>query len=135
MAAFINRLSASLCLVHLVLAAVPNPHELDSDLTILTHNDLYGNSSDRQTSVIVVSKCQSQAAASLSCAALGESLWSHERLQEELGFLKYLDYADQGEQVYWVASTAHTKCRAITPEGHTLELPCDTPLPALCQSW
>ena len=134
MAAFISRLSASLCLVHLVLAAVPNLRALDSDLTILTHNDLYGNSSDRQTSVIVVSKCQSQVAACSSCAALGESLWSHEHHQEELGFLEYLDYADQGEEAYWIASTAHTKCRAITPQGRTLELPCDTPLPALCQN-
>jgi carboxylesterase type B len=134
MAAFMNCLSASLCLVHLVLAAVPNPHALDSDLTILTHNDLYGNSSDRQTSVIVVSKCQSQVAATSSCAALGESLWSHEHHQEELGFLEYLDYADQGEEAYWIASTAHTKCRAITHQGRTLELPCDTLLPALCQN-
>ncbi|KAF2626476.1 cholinesterase [Macroventuria anomochaeta] len=136
MATLVARLSASLCLVSLVLASVPNPRTIDSDLTVLTHNDLYGNSSHRQASAIVVSKRQSHSAAASSCAALGESLWSNEQHLQELGFLEYLRYDSktQSQDHYWVAGTAHTKCSAITARGRTQQLPCDTPLPALCQN-
>lgn len=132
MAAFI---SASLCLVSLVLASHPSPPALDS-LTILTHNDLYGNSSHRQASTIIVSKPQSYSASLSSCAALGESLRSIQRFSQELGFLEYLGYGNQrhGQNLYWVASTAEAECKAITAQGRSQQLPCDTPLPALCNN-
>ena len=136
MTTFVARLSASLCLVPLVLASVPNPPTLDSDLTILTHNDLYGNNSHRQVSAIVVSKRQPHSASASSCEALGETLWPIEQTSQELGFLGYLEYANKkhGQDFYWVANTTHAKCSAITVQGRTQQLPCDTLLPALCNN-
>ncbi|KAH6612142.1 Alpha/Beta hydrolase protein [Boeremia exigua] len=136
MATFVARASALLCLVSLVLATGPNPRLLDSDLTILTHNDLYGNSTRRQVSVVLVSKRQSHSAAASSCAALTESLWSTKQQSHELGFLQYLGYGDErhSRDLYWVASTTHAKCNAVSAQGRTQQLPCDTPLPALCQN-
>lgn len=136
MATFLARLSASLCLVSCTLASVPDPRVLDSDLTILTHNDLYGNSSHRKASAIVISKRLPLSAAKSSCAALGESLWSYKTRSQEPGFLQYLDYGSErhGQDLYWVASTAHAECNAVSAQGRTQQLPCDTPLPALCQN-
>jgi carboxylesterase type B len=132
MAAFI---SASLCLVSLVSAYAPSTLAFDS-LTILTHNDLYGNSSQRQESTIVIDKPQSHAVAVTSCVALGESLWSLEQCSQESDFLGYLGYGGQrhGQNLYWVASTAGAKCNAVTPQGRSQQVPCDTPLPALCSN-
>jgi carboxylesterase type B len=134
MAAVFSRAFGWLCLVSLVVASVPNPRTLDSDLTILTNNDLYGNDSHRQASVIVVSKCQSYSVSASSCAALGETLWPVEQTSQELGFLRYLGYSNKtGSQgLYWVAGTTHTTCSAITIQGRIQRLPCNTPLPALC---
>ncbi|KAJ4985919.1 Para-nitrobenzyl esterase 4 [Stagonosporopsis vannaccii] len=136
MATFVARLSASLCLVSCALASVPDPRIFDSELTILTHNDLYGNSSHRQASAIVISQRQALPAAVSSCAALGESLWSHKALPQELDFLRYLEYGTErhGQDFYWVASTTHARCNAVSAQGRTQQLPCDTPLPALCQN-
>ncbi|KAF3043769.1 hypothetical protein E8E12_009965 [Didymella heteroderae] len=132
MAAFI---SASLCLVSLVSAYAPSTPALDS-LMILTHNDLYGNSSQRQESTIVVDKPQSHSAAVRSCAALGESLWSLEQCSQDLDFLGYLGYDSQRHEqnLYWVASTTGAECNAITPQGRSQQVPCETPLPALCSN-
>lgn len=130
------RLSACLYLVSSALALVPDPRVLDSDLTILTHNDLYGNSSHRQASTIAVSKRQSRSAAASSCAALGESLWLYNKQPEQLDILRYLGYDNErhGQDLYWVASTAYARCNAVSAQGRTQQLPCDTPLPALCQN-
>ena len=136
MATFIARLSASLCPVSLVLASIPNPRTLDSDLTILTHNDLYGNSSHRQASAIVISKRQSYSASVSSCAALGETLWSAEQNIQEPGFLQYLGVGSkaQDQTLYWIGSTANAECSAVTAQGYAKQLPCNTLLPALCHN-
>ncbi|KAF1926461.1 alpha/beta-hydrolase [Didymella exigua CBS 183.55] len=128
-------ISALLCFVSLVSASTSSSPTLDS-LTILTHNDLYGNSSQRQSSTIVVSKPQSYSASASSCAALGESLWSSEQCSQELDFLKYLGHDSQrhGHDLYWVASRTGAKCNAISPQGRSQQLPCDTPLPVLCSN-
>lgn len=136
MASFFVRFSASWCVVSLVAAFVASPHALDSDLTILTHNDLYGNSSHRRASAVVVSKRQSYSASASSCAALGETLWSTQQFSQELGFLHYLGYGSEthSQGLYWVAGSTHAKCSAITTQGHTQRLPCNTTLPALCNN-
>lgn len=136
MATLTARLLASLCLVSLVLASFPSPCTQDSDLTILTHNDLYGNSSHRQASAIVVSKPQSYSAAVSSCAALGEGLFPIEQESQELGFLQYPGYGSKtyNQHLYWVASTTNAKCNAISAHGRTQRLPCTALLPALCNN-
>lgn len=132
MAAFI---SASLCLVILVSAYGTSTLAFNS-LTILTHNDLYGSSSSRQKSTIVIDKLQSYSAAVTSCAALGESLWSLEQCSQDIDFLRYLEYDNQrhGQSLYWVANTAGTKCNAVSPQGRSQQVSCDTPLPVLCSN-
>ncbi len=133
---FVARFAASLSFVTLVSASVPVPYLLDSNISILTHNDLYGNSSSRQASALLVSKRQSQSAAASSCAALGENLWSTKQYPEELAFLQYLGYDAErhARNLYWVASTSHAKCNAISTQGRTQHVSCDTPLPALCRN-
>lgn len=128
-------ISASLCLGSFVSAYALSPPPLDS-LTILTHNDLYGNSSQRSESTIVIDKPQSYSVAATSCAALGESLWSLDRCSQSLDFLGYLEYDSQrlGQNLYWVASTVGTKCNAVSPKGRRQQVPCDTPLPVLCSN-
>ncbi|KAJ8104595.1 hypothetical protein OPT61_g10674 [Boeremia exigua] len=136
MAASVARFAASLFLVPLVLASAPIPSVQDSDLTILTHNDLYGSGSSRQASAILISKPQSQSAAASSCAALGESLWSTSKDSPDQGFLQYLGYDSEthDRNLYWAASTAPARCNAISAQGRTQQLPCNTLLPALCRN-
>lgn len=136
MATITARLSASIALISLVLASIPSPRTLDSDLAILTHNDLYGNSSPRQASAIVVSKRQSHSVSASSCAALGETLWSVEQAPHERGFLQYLGYSSKthNRDLYWVAGTTNATCSAITAQGRTQRLPCHILLPALCHN-
>ncbi|KAF2787988.1 alpha/beta-hydrolase [Melanomma pulvis-pyrius CBS 109.77] len=112
--------------------AVPSPSSIASELTILTHNDLYGNASPRQAAVIVLGARQSLAIAESNCAAVGETLWNPGNTSEELGFLRYLDYGKTIDElgVYWIGGKSG--CRAITTAGKIQTVSCDTHFPALC---
>ncbi|KAF2475679.1 alpha/beta-hydrolase [Lindgomyces ingoldianus] len=134
MASFIGLAVAALFfgLSKTVRAAVPSPQSIGSDLTILTHNDLYGNASSRQAAVIVLSTPQSQDKARSNCAAIGETLWALGNSTKDLGFLRYLDYdkTTNERSVHWIGGSSG--CRAITPEGEIQTISCGTQLPALC---
>ncbi|KAF2437823.1 cholinesterase [Karstenula rhodostoma CBS 690.94] len=125
------------CLVFLSLARdvvpVPSPQSIRSDLTILTHNDLYGNSSTRQAATIVLSARGSRSNAESGCKALQETLWDPAD-HTELDFLRYLEYENASDDIghYWIRSRSNTGCRAITTLGKIKAIPCDTKLPALC---
>ncbi|KAF2260759.1 cholinesterase [Lojkania enalia] len=107
------------------VVAVPSPQSIGSDLTILTHNDLYA-------AVIALSTPQSQAEAISRCAALGETLWDPGNTSRDLGFLRYLDYGKITDEigVYWI--DAGPGCQAITTKGNAQTVPCDSVIPALC---
>ncbi|KAJ4291794.1 hypothetical protein N0V90_009689 [Kalmusia sp. IMI 367209] len=128
---------ASGLVVFLLLAShvvsVPSPHAIGSDLSILTHNDLYGNASTRQAATIVLSARRSHSKAQAGCEALQETLWDLGNYTK-LDFLRYLDYENPTDEVgqYWVASGSNSSCRAITTFGELRTVPCDTRLPALC---
>ncbi|KAF2002360.1 alpha/beta-hydrolase [Amniculicola lignicola CBS 123094] len=124
--------AALLCRVCPVVA-VPSPQSIGSDLTILTHNDLYGNATSRPATVIALSARQTHEEAIFSCAALGENLWNPDGSLKELGFLRYLDHGKVTDDVgvYWVGSSSG--CRTIDTHGTVHEdLSCDTYYPVLC---
>lgn len=116
------------------VSAIVGPGSLGTDLSILTHNDLYGalrfhNSSRnffsvvdanfgvlatggqsfRSESLIVLNTWKSYANASSTCASLGESLWS----PSQADFLPYLSYEGKAG-LYWVAND---QCANISDTG------------------
>ncbi|EMD59954.1 hypothetical protein COCSADRAFT_203020 [Bipolaris sorokiniana ND90Pr] len=113
--------------------AAPNPKLLGSDLTILTHNDLYGTSSTRKTATIVLSARQSNDKAQTTCKQLHETLWEPE-IRTDFGFLKYLEHANAAEEsdLYWIGGRGQSGCRAITTNGTIHDHDCKAILPVLC---
>ncbi|OAG03950.1 alpha/beta-hydrolase [Paraphaeosphaeria sporulosa] len=113
--------------------SVPSPQSIRSDLTILTHNDLYGNSSTRQAATIVLSARGSKSNAETGCKALQETLWDPADLAEA-DFLRYLAYEKAHDDIdqYWIRSRSNTGCKAITTLGKIKTVPCNKQLPALC---
>ncbi|KAK0867587.1 hypothetical protein LTR87_014534 [Friedmanniomyces endolithicus] len=100
-----------------------------SDLTIVTHNDLYGNMSSRTDAAIVLSQPMTERQATAACAALGEELWSPTASNGE--FLDYLCY--EGENgPYWIAGRQGPQCKTFTADGTQSQQPCLDQLPALC---
>ncbi|KAF9734810.1 Para-nitrobenzyl esterase 4 [Paraphaeosphaeria minitans] len=110
--------------------SVPSPQSVRGDLTILTHNDLYGNSSTRQAATIVLSARRSKSNAETGCKALRETLWDPAD-HTEVDFLRYLAYEKASDDIgqYWIRDTG---CRAITTLGKIKTVPCNIELPALC---
>ncbi|KAK3115632.1 hypothetical protein LTR53_004839 [Teratosphaeriaceae sp. CCFEE 6253] len=100
-----------------------------SDLTILTHDDLYGNTSARTDAVIVLSSPMTEPEAAAACAALGESLWAPSQSNGDfLGFLSY-----RGENgPYWIAGRQGPRCKTSTADGVQDVERCTSKLPVLC---
>jgi len=63
-----------------------------SDLSIITHNDLYGNLTTRRAASVVISTAYNHSTANLKCAALGTRLWDPDSYKQDYGYLQYLDY-------------------------------------------
>lgn len=128
--------------------AAPNPNTLESDITILTHNDLYGeyylyqilhyltvtgNSSTRQAATIVLGAWQKNDKAQAACKVLHENLWEPAN-GTDFGFLRYLNYGDTPVKpnLYWIGGRGKLGCRAITMNGEIQDHDCKAVLPALC---
>ncbi|KAH9868970.1 hypothetical protein J1614_008047 [Plenodomus biglobosus] len=118
------------------VASIASPHSIGSDLSILTHNDLYGNLTTRRASSIVISTPYTYSTATSKCAALGTILWDPDSYTQELDYLQYLDYGEAAghSRTYWINDHSHAHCWAITTDGHRKQYPCDTELPALCSN-
>ncbi|ORX38959.1 hypothetical protein BD324DRAFT_300541 [Kockovaella imperatae] len=114
----------SLSLVLLLSASCRAWTAVDSSVTILTHNDLYGNSSWRDESLLVLSKGMTAGDASEACERYGEKLWC----ARYADFLPYLEYEGRGG-LYW----AKGMCVNITADG-LQDATCTSSqqLPALC---
>ncbi|KAK2744629.1 hypothetical protein FQN57_004234 [Myotisia sp. PD_48] len=112
--------------------AIPSPDSLQTELTILLHNDLYGDASPRDEAVIILGSPKSKPDAEAACQALGETLWVPPASGIE--FLKYLGYPDRGflYNDYWVGPGSSSGCITITPEGKIKNRSCVGTLPALC---
>jgi acetyl esterase/lipase len=130
MAAMVGLLSLSLPLISSVAAAV-TPQSVGSDLSIITHNDLYGNATTRSAAAIALGKPSTYATATTRCAALGTTLWNPDGYGQDLDFLRYLSYGNNSDNAgtFWVGGN---ECRAMTVDGSFKSSPCSTELPALC---
>ena len=137
MAVLVGFLTISLTLLSSSVATfVPSPKSVGSDLSIITHNDLYRNLTARRAASIVLGTSFNHSSATSKCAALGTKLWDPESHLEDLTFLRYLDYenAVYNAGIYWVSSNSTTNCTAITTCGKLEHYPCETYLPALCSN-
>jgi hypothetical protein len=136
MAIVVGILSLSLSLVSSALAAA-SPQSVGSDLSIITHNDLYGNATTRPAAAIALGTRTIFSEARSRCASLGTTVWNPDSFKYDLGFLRYLDHGKNSNDVggaYWVTSYNPLHCRAITTEGKFKDYSCDTQLPALCSN-
>jgi hypothetical protein len=126
----------------------PNPRTLESDLTILSHNDLYGtyeirlllhylivagNSSTRQAASLVLGARQPNDKAQSTCEQLNETLWEPDN-STDFGFLQYLEYGNpkDNSHLYWIGGRGRSGCRAITTSGKIQNHDCKATLQALC---
>jgi acetyl esterase/lipase len=130
MAAMVGLLSLSLPFISSVTAAV-TPQSVGSDVSIITHNDLYGNATRRNAAAVALSNPSTYATAITRCAALGTTLWNPDGYVQDLDFLRYLTYGNNSDNAgtFWVGGN---ECRAMTVDGNFKPSPCSTELPALC---
>ncbi|KAH8728957.1 Alpha/Beta hydrolase protein [Phaeosphaeriaceae sp. PMI808] len=113
-----------------------SPQSVGSDLSIIAHNDLYGNATHRTAAVIALSSQCDFSAATSRCAALKSVPWNPDNHNQSFGFLRYLDYGKATDDVgtYWVQGNSTRECRAITTKGDLKSFPCSNQLPALCSN-
>ena len=111
------------------ISKVPSPGSLDTDLTILTHNDLYGNMSARTDAVIVVINAMSELQAQQACSTLGEKLWYPSEGSHD--FLNYLAFEGKNGP-YWVAGRQGPSCKDFTADGTYGTKQCNARMPVLC---
>jgi hypothetical protein len=133
---FIGLLSFSVSLFSSAVVSILTPESIGSDLSIITHNDLYGNSTTRRAAVIALDTKYTYSSATSKCAALGTILWNPDSYSQDLTFLRYLDFGKVTDEVgvYWIKGNSTLHCRAITTYGEFHRYPCDTLLPALCSN-
>jgi pimeloyl-ACP methyl ester carboxylesterase len=127
----------SLCLPLFSSVAAVSPQSVDSDLSIITHNDLYGNvTTSRNAAAIALASSSTYPTATSRCAALGTALWNPDNYKQDLDFLLYLNHGNTSinDSVYWITSNNTLQCRAITTGGNIKSYPCSTELPALCSN-
>ena len=135
MATIIGLLSLSLSLFSSTVASA-SPQSIGSDLSIVTHNDLYGNATTRRAATVALNTRYTYSTATSRCAALGTRLWNPDTDDQDLDFLRFLDHGRITDNVgvYWIKGTSTLHCRAITTEGEFKNYPCSTQLPALCSN-
>lgn len=117
----------------------PLVQDLGHDLTILTDNDLVGNTTSRTTGAILIGPVLSYSNAEKTCALLNEKLWSPQSGDFDAGLnnsLSYHVYSSKESKdpsgLYWVAKGNSSTCNAVTAKGKIEKTSCDKPLPALC---
>ncbi|KAI7229878.1 alpha/beta-hydrolase [Hortaea werneckii] len=102
---------------------------VDSDLTIITHDDLYGNMSSRTGAAMVLSTPMTAWQAADACMHLGERLWHPS--QSNGDFLRYLSHESQ-DGPYWVSGHQGPVCKTTTARGVQGVAHCNEHLPVLC---
>ncbi|KAJ5208777.1 hypothetical protein N7449_003156 [Penicillium cf. viridicatum] len=124
---------AFLCLAIAANAAV-SPKSLDSDISILIHNDLLETESPLSGSGILVLDARSWQEATDSCQKLGESLWgtdsSYRNIQSDLDYLVFQGKHTRNQR-FWTASD-HRKLSTIDTNGQVNKASADEKLPVLC---
>ncbi|KAJ5746437.1 hypothetical protein N7520_011619 [Penicillium odoratum] len=113
--------------------AVLSPSSIDSDISILIHNDLLeGNSTLAGSGVLLLDPMPLQKAIS-TCHSLGETLIISNRVSDIKNALKYLNF--QGKygtsQNYWISPVQNAPS-TINVDGKVQKASANTYLPALC---
>ncbi|KAK2749394.1 hypothetical protein FQN57_006326 [Myotisia sp. PD_48] len=110
--------------------------DLQTDLTILVHNDLYGAGSTRSDGVIMLSAKKTRKEAKEACEALGEKLWNPTEENKGQDFLSYLNFPGRNgsSNRYWVHGKNDERdlCRTINGKGIFEEIDCKLGRSALC---
>ncbi|KAF2201540.1 alpha/beta-hydrolase [Delitschia confertaspora ATCC 74209] len=118
---------------------IPTPQCLNSSLQILTHNDLYGNFSQRFSSVLVLHTPLTESSASSACSLLHENTWPGDTTSTfDLTFLRFLNYGKDVKddaRSYRISSKPSGKCKAMTAKGKIREVDCQKALPVLCSNF
>ncbi|KAJ5130945.1 uncharacterized protein N7515_006984 [Penicillium bovifimosum] len=119
-----------LCLA--IAAKAVSPESLDSDISIIIHNDLL--ESPLADSGVVVLDARNWQEATESCQKLGESLWDiasgHQDVQNNLDYLVYQGKYHHGQQ-FWTASN-HRKLSTIDTNGRINRASAHERLPVIC---
>ncbi|EUC48655.1 hypothetical protein COCMIDRAFT_2516 [Bipolaris oryzae ATCC 44560] len=136
MAALLGLLSPFYLLLSARASGVPSPQSIASDLSIITHNDLYGHASTRRAAGILLTTPYTYSAARSQCAALDTTLWNPSSYAQDPAYLEYLSYAKLAgpDCLFWVHGNSTSQCTAISTRGQLEHYPCDKHLPVLCST-
>lgn len=126
----------SLPFLSIATYSVASPQSIGSDLSIITHNDLYGNLTTRTASSIAIAARGTYAKANSRCNAVGTSLWDPDSSSQDFAYLKFLaqSHGEASDRWYWIQSNSTSHCRAFGTNGCIQSYPCDKNLPALCSN-
>ncbi|KAJ5085844.1 hypothetical protein N7532_010615 [Penicillium argentinense] len=119
-----------------IAGAVVSPHMLDSDISILIHNDLQEKESPWAGSGILVLDAMSLQEANKSCESLGEAIWSVDAGYSAIEYnLDYISFQGKflagSSQRYWIAPV-HGTPSTIDANGRVKKASPKEPLPVLC---
>ncbi|KAF2838201.1 cholinesterase [Patellaria atrata CBS 101060] len=123
-----------LSLVVSVSAIVASPDTVQSDISVLIHNDLYGELSVRKGATLVVHEPKTIIGAISTCAAFNEVLWTptlYNATFDGNSFLGFLAY-NSGDDRFWISSTSNSSCRTISASGRIRSSRCTVKYPVLC---
>lgn len=136
MAALLGLFSAFYLLFSARASGVLRPQSIASDLSIVTHNDLYGQASSRRAASILLSTPYTYSTARSQCAALDTTLWNPRSHAQNSAYLEYLSYAKLAgrDYLFWVDGNSTSQCTAISTHGQLEPYPCDKHLPILCST-
>ncbi|KAJ5713775.1 uncharacterized protein N7483_010956 [Penicillium malachiteum] len=113
-------------------AATVGPNSLDSDISLIIHNDLKEDTSSWSESGVLLLDPMPLQKAIESCHSLGESLWSgkFDEIKYDLDYLTFQGkYSD--DQKYWIAPV-NSAASTINLSGKVQKASANTDLPALC---
>ncbi|KAH6891781.1 cholinesterase [Coprinopsis sp. MPI-PUGE-AT-0042] len=134
----LSKLFLSISQLAALTLAATSPSALGSDLTVLYQNDLdYRTTADRSSTVLLHKELPYRAAVE-ACQSIGESLLEPggKPIEKDLPYL--LGYThrvnDLKTRHFWSSQkrSGPRKCLAISLQGETVEMGCETRLPALC---
>ncbi|KAJ6187575.1 hypothetical protein N7519_002483 [Penicillium mononematosum] len=123
---------AFLCLA--IAANAVSPKSLDSDISILIHNDLLESESPLSGSGILVLDARPWQEATESCQKIGETLWgagsSYKDIQNDLDYLVFQGKYTRNQR-FWTASD-HRKLSTIDTNGRVNKVSANEKQPVLC---
>ncbi|KAG0159256.1 hypothetical protein PDIDSM_6778 [Penicillium digitatum] len=117
-----------------ITANAVSPRSLDSDISILIHNDLLETESPLSVSGILVLDARPWQEATESCQKLGETLWgtdsNYQTTQRDLDYLVFQDKYARNQR-FWTASD-HRKLSTIDTTGRVNQASANEKLPVFC---